>query len=43
LVADAISRDIMPERLPSAADAPGQYVELFLHAIGYHSAKERRS
>jgi AcrR family transcriptional regulator len=39
LFADAISRDIMPERLPSPAeDAPRQYVELFLSAIGYHPA-----
>ena len=40
LFADAISRDIMPERLPSPADdAPRQYVELFLNAIGYHPSK----
>jgi AcrR family transcriptional regulator len=38
LFADAISRDIMPDRLPSPADeAPSQYVDLFLNAIGYQS------
>ena len=38
LFADAIGRDIMPPELaPSAADAPRQYVELFLNAIGYDS------
>ena len=37
LFADAISRDLMPEQLPTPADdAPRQYVELFLNAIGYH-------
>jgi len=36
LFADAISRDIIPERLPSPAeDAPRQYVALFLTAIGF--------
>ena len=36
LFADAISRDLMPDHLPSPAeDAPRQYVELFLNAIGY--------
>lgn len=39
LFADAISRDFMPERLPVADDAPRQYVELFLNAIGYHTSK----
>jgi hypothetical protein len=38
LFGDALSRDLMPEQLPSPADdAPRQYVELFLNAIGYHS------
>jgi AcrR family transcriptional regulator len=37
LFGDALSRDLMPEQLPSPADdAPRQYVELFLNAIGYH-------
>jgi len=39
LFADAISRDFMPDRLPAADDAPRQYVELFLSAIGYHTSK----
>ena len=38
LFGDALGRDLMPEQLPSPADdAPRQYVELFLNAIGYHS------
>ena len=38
LFGDALGRDVMPEQLPSPADdAPRQYVELFLNAIGYHS------
>lgn len=38
LFADAISRDFMSEGFPEpAADAPRQYVELFLNAIGYVS------
>jgi AcrR family transcriptional regulator len=38
LFADAIGRDILPDALtPPAADAPRQYVELFLNAIGYSS------
>ena len=40
LFADAISRDLMPDHLPSpAADAPRQYVELFLNAIGYEVSR----
>ncbi len=39
LFADAIGRDIIPDELASpAADAPGQYVDLFLNAIGYEAA-----
>lgn len=37
LFSDAISRDLMPEELPCPADdAPRQYVELLLNAVGYH-------
>ncbi len=40
LFADAISRDLMPDLLPSPAeDAPRQYVELFLNAIGYEVSR----
>jgi AcrR family transcriptional regulator len=40
LFADAISRDLIPDHLPSpAADAPRQYVELFLNAIGYEVSR----
>jgi AcrR family transcriptional regulator len=43
LFADAISRDLMPDHLPSpAADAPRQYVELFLNAIGYKVSRSER-
>jgi AcrR family transcriptional regulator len=38
LFADAVSRDFLPEGFPApAADAPRQYVELLLNAIGYES------
>lgn len=38
LFADAIGRDIMPpEFAPPSEDAPRQYVDLFLNAIGYVS------
>jgi AcrR family transcriptional regulator len=38
LFADAISRDFIPAHLPAPPDdAPRQYVDLFLNAIGYHS------
>ena len=40
LFADAISRDLMPDHLPSPAeDAPRQYVELFLNAVGYEVSR----
>ena len=40
LFADAISRDLIPDHLPSPAeDAPRQYVELFLNAIGYEVSR----
>jgi AcrR family transcriptional regulator len=37
LFSDAISRDFLSEGLPATADAPRQYVELFLNAIGFSS------
>jgi AcrR family transcriptional regulator len=40
LFADAISRDLMPDHLAVPADdAPRQYVELFLTAIGYEVSR----
>lgn len=35
LFADAMGRDMMPESLPSAKQAPAAYVTLILRAIGY--------
>ena len=37
LFSDAISRDFLSEGFPATADAPRQYVELFLNAIGFTS------
>jgi AcrR family transcriptional regulator len=37
LFSDAISRDFLSEGLPATADAPRQYVDLFLNAIGFTS------
>lgn len=38
LFADAVGRDFIPaDLMPGASDAPAQYVDLFLNAIGYDS------
>lgn len=35
LFADVMGRDMMPEALPAARQAPASYVELILRAVGY--------
>ena len=45
LFADVMSRDMMPEALPSAKQAPAVYAGFVLRAIGYtarHTAAHRR-
>lgn len=37
LFSDAISRDFLSQGFPETADAPRQYVDLFLNAIGFTS------
>jgi AcrR family transcriptional regulator len=39
LFSDALSRDFLSEGLPATADAPREYVELFLNAIGFSSVE----
>jgi AcrR family transcriptional regulator len=41
LFSDAMGRDCMPERYPPEQEAIGQYVALFLRAIGATSARPR--
>lgn len=46
LFADVMGRDMLPESLPPAKQAPAAYVDLVLRAVGYdvaHSVPRRRS